>query len=483
MTVLTLYNDPQGRTTVGSRILRLIDARRFHTIRVAVSYIMNSGVELLLRKLTRFINGGGRVKVLFGDDFDISESAGLRQLHSRNAELRLFVGSMNYHPKVWLFDGNEESVSIVGSSNLSKPALTTNIEVNVLVRDSGFTKTQIDFFEDLWDNYGTPIDEDWIDHYKDREEAAKSETKYKPDGTLDIKASLRQVRSFVKSWQKYIRRPRKKGQSEYWRGWYFAPEPATFDDSKLVELQRVVAAILTSMEYREKGMVGLSPEYVDQIVQSANITYKGQKPMTRTQQGRRDLFIRQHKNYLEKLGFLKVVDRTGPVVQITKAGMRLAASKSKDRRQRLFAEAAHGVRWAWAPKLDCVRFVIRLLKSLPRKRLYFHEFSFFVIHADHPKTFESIGRLTMMFRRLPSSTKANFIRDAEASLAGDLRSRGIMAFEHYQDKAIEFMRSLGNIPGVRFHEAPGDYAESYLELAHVRKSEEPRRLVGELEAS
>ena len=439
-------------------------------------------MEFLLQKLTRFIKRGGKVRVLFGDDFDISQSAALRQLYSCNAELRLFVGDMSYHPKVWLFEGGKDSLSIVGSSNMSKPALTTNIEANVLVDDSGFAKTQIDFFEDLWDNYGTPIDEDWIDHYEDREEAAKSETKYKSDGTVNVQASLSQIRSFVKSWQKYIKRPRKKGQSEYWRGWYFAPEPATFDDSKLVELQKVVAAILGSPEYGKRRNVSLSSRYVDQIVQAASITYVG-KPMTRTRQGRRDLFIRQHKNYLEKLGFLNVTDRTGPVIQITGAGRRLAAAKSKDSRQRLFADAAHDLRWVWAPKLNMVRFVLQLLRSLPRKRLYFHEFSLLVIHADHPKMLESIRRLTMMFRQLPSSAKANFIRETEMSLESDLRLKGVRAFEHYYDKTVELMRSLGYIPGVNFHEEPEDYAKSYLELAHVRKVEESRGPAKELEAS
>jgi len=427
---------------------------------------MTSGVELLLPKLRSFIRRGGRVQVLFGEDFDLSESAALQHLFSSNVELHRFVDTVNFHPKVWLFQGENEFVGIVGSSNLSKPALTTNIEANVLVNDPTFVKTQINFFEELWDHYSEAVDQDWMNYWRDREEAEKVYPRYTSDGRVDHNASLRQIHNFVRSWQRYIRQPRRMGpRLEYWRGWYLAPEPATFDDAKMSELRNVLITIDRSSEYRTNRQVSLSPQYTDQVIRAANISFVG-RPMARTSpRTRRDLFIRQHKNYLEKLGLINIIDRRGPAVKITQRGRRLIRAASLAARQRVFTEAAHDLRWKWARKLDMVEFVLRLLRSLPQKRIYYHEMSFFVIHAIHPTMYESIKRLAVMFRELPRRSKTRLIQQIETGLSRDLRGRGVRAFEHYQYKALELMRSFGYIRGIRFHEDPQHYGNCYLELA------------------
>ena len=117
----------------------------------------------------------GKVRLLFGDDFELSQSSALQKLYDAKVEMRLFVGQMNYHPKVWVFQGAKESAVVIGSSNLSQPALMSNIEANVLISDNEFVNTLRESFKHLWLSNGLEIDQDWIDHYRDREELAKAE--------------------------------------------------------------------------------------------------------------------------------------------------------------------------------------------------------------------------------------------------------------------------------------------------------------------
>ena len=126
--------------------------------------------------------------------------------------------------------------------------------------------------------------------------------------------------------------------------------------------------------------------------------------MTLSAEGRRSLFIRQQKNKLEKLGFLRELG-SGPVVEVTELGTRFAGVADSAERKSVYSEASHNFRWAWAPKLDMVDFVNRLLKAVPRNRLDFHEMSYIVIHVFHPKMFGSTRRLVTMFKQLPDITR------------------------------------------------------------------------------
>jgi hypothetical protein len=424
---------------------------------------MDSGTGIIMPELASFINRRGKVRLLFGDDFKLSESAALQKLFDLGVEIRLFTGEMNYHPKIWLFQGAKEAVSIIGSSNLSKSALMSNIEANVLIDDPKFCETLQKSFACLWDNYGLEINQEWIDHYRDREEVARSEPKYTRNGKPDFDSNMKQIEVFIRTWWKYIKQPKKRGQSEYWRGWYIAPEPAGFDDVQLAELQNVLKEIRDSDEYRKNGQVTITQRFANILITRAGVLFEG-RPMTQSAQGRRDIFIRQHKNKLEKLGLLCTVDHRGPVIAITPLGERFSKSATKKERKRVYSKAAHNFRWAWAPKLDMVDFIERLLRSVPTNRLYFHELSYIVIHVFHPKMFGSTRQLVMMFKQLPPKIKDNLIKRTDRALENELRVMGKQALYHYQNKVFELMQSFGYVEGIRFHGVPKRYQECYLEL-------------------
>jgi len=100
------------------------------------AFAMTSGVKLVLSQLKAASARGCEIKILVGDYLYITQPDALELLLRElpGIELRLFQSSgQSFHPKAYLFRGNEQNHVIVGSSNLSKSALTGGIEWSLYV--------------------------------------------------------------------------------------------------------------------------------------------------------------------------------------------------------------------------------------------------------------------------------------------------------------------------------------------------------------
>ena len=101
---------------------------------LAVAFAMDSGVQLIAPWFRDLLDRGGRLRVVVGDYMNVTESAALHRLADLDgAQVRVFeTGSGSFHPKAWLFRAAErQGAAIVGSSNLSRTALTTGVEWNL----------------------------------------------------------------------------------------------------------------------------------------------------------------------------------------------------------------------------------------------------------------------------------------------------------------------------------------------------------------
>lgn len=137
---------------------------------LAVAFAMDSGVRLLEPWLRDLLDRGGQLRVVVGDYMDVTEPSALRRLVDlEGADLRVFeTGTGSFHPKAWLFRAADRTGSaIVGSSNLSRTALTTGVEWN-LHAESAADAVQ-DAFEALLEHPSTrPLTDGWIDAYSTR---------------------------------------------------------------------------------------------------------------------------------------------------------------------------------------------------------------------------------------------------------------------------------------------------------------------------
>ncbi|MGQ4668585.1 DEAD/DEAH box helicase family protein [Metabacillus halosaccharovorans] len=106
------------------------------TICILTSFVMKSGVELLREPLKRAAERGVDIKVCTGDYLYITQPDALKSLVKihPDIEVRLWKSNgVSFHPKAYLFHFDEEGHLVIGSSNLSRSALTTGIEWNISV--------------------------------------------------------------------------------------------------------------------------------------------------------------------------------------------------------------------------------------------------------------------------------------------------------------------------------------------------------------
>ena len=144
------------------------------SVDLAVAFAMDSGVQLIAPWLRDLLDRGGQLRIVVGDYMDVTEPAALSRLSDIDgAQVRVFeTGTGSFHPKAWLFRAaDRQGAAIVGSSNLSKTALTTGVEWNL--HSEGATDAVAAAFDRLWTHPQTcALTSDWIANYTLRRRAA-----------------------------------------------------------------------------------------------------------------------------------------------------------------------------------------------------------------------------------------------------------------------------------------------------------------------
>ncbi|MBD3107929.1 DEAD/DEAH box helicase family protein [Bacillus sp. AGMB 02131] len=106
---------------------------------ILTSFVMDSGVKLLEPLLKEAAERGAEIKVVTGDYLYITQPKALERLlliHP-SIELRLWRSEgISFHPKAYIFENEDDGRFIIGSSNLSKSALTAGVEWNISMQES-----------------------------------------------------------------------------------------------------------------------------------------------------------------------------------------------------------------------------------------------------------------------------------------------------------------------------------------------------------
>ena len=115
------------------------DIQSSTTIYILSSFMMYSGVKLILKDLEEAVERGADIKVLTGDYLYVTQPKAIKKLLTLNrVELRLWQSNgRSFHPKSYIFKHKEDGAIVIGSSNLSKSALTSGVEWNLrMVRNA-----------------------------------------------------------------------------------------------------------------------------------------------------------------------------------------------------------------------------------------------------------------------------------------------------------------------------------------------------------
>ena len=138
------------------------------SIDIIVSFLMESGIKLIIDDLKSKKN----IRILTSDYLNITQPQALyilKQELGDNLDLRFYNNpNKSFHPKAYIFHNKYDSEIYVGSSNMSKGALTDSIEWNYHFtkseRPEDFSNFQ-NTFEDLFANNSIKITDDILKNY------------------------------------------------------------------------------------------------------------------------------------------------------------------------------------------------------------------------------------------------------------------------------------------------------------------------------
>ncbi len=146
--------------------------RNADRIDMIVSFLMESGVKMLIEDLRGALARGARVRILTGNYLGITQPGALyliKDLLGDQVDLRFYnERGRSFHPKAYIFHRREFGEIYIGSSNMSRSALTSGIEWNYhfdVLRDRDNFDQFYESFEDLFYNHSIVINDEVLKQY------------------------------------------------------------------------------------------------------------------------------------------------------------------------------------------------------------------------------------------------------------------------------------------------------------------------------
>lgn len=148
--------------------------KKADSVDIIVSFLMESGVRMLLKELENALKRGAKIRILTGNYLGITQPSALYLIKRRLGnlvDLRFYnEKDRSFHPKSYIFHYADYSELYIGSSNISRSALTSGIEWNYRFSSKTDQKNYEKFyktFEDLFENHSIVIDDEELKRYSD----------------------------------------------------------------------------------------------------------------------------------------------------------------------------------------------------------------------------------------------------------------------------------------------------------------------------
>lgn len=146
--------------------------KKAESVDIIVSFLMESGVRMLLKELEHTLKRGAKIRILTGNYLGITQPSALylikRKLGDR-VDLRFYCEKgRSFYPKSYIFHYTDYSELYIGSSNISRSALTSGIEWNYRFSSQKDPENYKEFFrtfEDLFVNHSIIIDDKELKRY------------------------------------------------------------------------------------------------------------------------------------------------------------------------------------------------------------------------------------------------------------------------------------------------------------------------------
>ncbi|MBC8526481.1 MAG: restriction endonuclease [Candidatus Cloacimonetes bacterium] len=114
--------------------------------KIAVAFMKYTGLKVIEKSLLQCLENKGKVEIIAGLDFKTTDPQSMYYLidlqkNFKNLSFFCFGDkdenktNIVFHPKIYLFSKKKEKTSIIGSTNLTGGGLTSNFEVNTIIKE------------------------------------------------------------------------------------------------------------------------------------------------------------------------------------------------------------------------------------------------------------------------------------------------------------------------------------------------------------
>ena len=175
--------------------------KRADSVDIIVSFLMESGVKMLIKEFENALKRGARIRILTGNYLGITQPSALYLIRKRLGEqvdIRFYnEKNRSFHPKSYIFHYEDYSELYIGSSNISRSALTSGIEWNYRFNsrnDKDNYKKFFNTFEDLFYNHSIVIDDEELKRYSKnwhKPAVSKDLERYDEEYYSDIESKVR----------------------------------------------------------------------------------------------------------------------------------------------------------------------------------------------------------------------------------------------------------------------------------------------------
>ena len=428
-------------------------AKQFRQARRAdlvIAYVQQSGVSLLKKYIA---NTNREIRLVCSFDMEITDPKAVAQLMDMGVTVKIYQAPKGtLHAKLWLFeDANGEQSCLVGSANLSAPALRDNVEAGVLITSERDPKSVVEArnaFDSIWHNENTEtVTNETIRIWKQarkQQEAMKKRLRdlKKRPASADESASDENVsvlEAYVKGWIDIGVGAKTKGETitgRLWRGWYIIQDYV--DDERMEHLRKVCAVISGAPDQT----VSMSPDK-DRFFKKVLEVTEGKRARPNRKMNPRNLFVRQEKNYLLHFGFAEHPEKLDgrpdkSRLKLTTAGSNFALAENIAARKRIYTRNMRNYSYN---NLHLLPFLYELLEHT--RTLSFIEFSFFVSHAYSTDQIDNVAELINIYRSLSPRTRQQFNDDTNAHFQEKLEHTAKSVRTNYDKKVRHTMSALG----------------------------------------
>ncbi len=174
--------------------------KKADSVDIIVSFLMESEVKMLLNEFDKALKRGAKIRILTGNYLGITQPSALYLLKQKlgdRVQLRFYnERNRSFHPKSYIFHYENFNEIYIGSSNISRSALTSGIEWNYRFNDKKDRENYEKFFrtfEDLFEHHSIEIDDEELARYSKnwhRPAVAKDFERYEEEEQKPDKAEI-----------------------------------------------------------------------------------------------------------------------------------------------------------------------------------------------------------------------------------------------------------------------------------------------------